>query len=253
VLIEFWTFTCINWIRTLPYVHSWSEKYRSNGLVVLGVHTPEFGVERDVENIRRAAKDMRIAYPIAIDSDYAIWRAFGNQYWPALYFADANGQIRHHRFGEGEYEHSELVIQALLKAAGAHEVSGESISVDALGVEAAADWHDLRSLRPTWDMHAPRTSPPPAARPGTGPASTGRPTSCISTTGRSWATGRSGDKQPCSMPREAGSRIASTRVIFTWSWRRRGTTSRCDFACSSMASHLEQPTESTPTSRAKAP
>jgi hypothetical protein len=145
VLIEFWTFTCINWIRTLPYVRSWFEKYRSNGLVVLGVHTPEFGVERDVEIIRRAAKDMRIAYPIAIDSDYAIWRAFGNQYWPALYFADANGQIRHHRFGEGEYEHSELVIQALLKAAGAHEVSGESISVDALGVEAAADWHDLRS------------------------------------------------------------------------------------------------------------
>jgi hypothetical protein len=145
VLIEFWTFTCINWIRTLPYVRSWFEKYRSNGLVVLGVHTPEFGVERDVENVRRAAKDMRIDYPIAIDSDYAIWRAFGNQYWPALYFADANGQIRHHRFGEGEYEHSELVIQLLLKAVGAHEVSSEPISVDALGVEAAADWHDLRS------------------------------------------------------------------------------------------------------------
>jgi thiol-disulfide isomerase/thioredoxin len=145
VLIEFWTFTCINWIRTVPYVRSWFEKYRSNGLVVLGVHTPEFAVERDVENIRRAAKEMRIDYPIAIDSDYAIWRAFGNQYWPALYFADANGQIRHHRFGEGEYEHSELVIQLLLKAAGADHVSGDLISVDALGVEAGADWQDLRS------------------------------------------------------------------------------------------------------------
>jgi thiol-disulfide isomerase/thioredoxin len=145
VLVEFWTFTCINWIRTLPYVRSWSEKYRSNGLVVLGVHTPEFEVERDIENVRRAVKDMRIDYPIAIDSDYAIWRAFGNQYWPALYFADSNGQIRHHRFGEGEYEYSELVIQLLLKAAGAYEVSRELVSADALGVEAGADWDDLRS------------------------------------------------------------------------------------------------------------
>jgi thiol-disulfide isomerase/thioredoxin len=168
VLVEFWTFTCINWIRTLPYVRGWFEKYRADGLAVLGVHTPEFGVERDPENIRRAAAAMRIEYPIAIDSDYAIWRAFGNRYWPALYFADADGQIRHHRFGEGEYEYSEIVIQLLLKAAGAREVSGRLISVEAGGVEAPGDWGNLSSPetyigyeraenfaspgRPSWDL-----------------------------------------------------------------------------------------------------
>jgi thiol-disulfide isomerase/thioredoxin len=145
VLVEFWTFTCINWIRTLPYVRSWYEKYRHDGLVVLGVHTPEFEVERDVEHVRRAAGQMRIEYPIAIDSDYRIWRAFGNQYWPALYFADADGRIRHHRFGEGEYEYSEIVIQLLLKAAGVREVNRTLASVDARGVEAPADWDELRS------------------------------------------------------------------------------------------------------------
>jgi thiol-disulfide isomerase/thioredoxin len=145
VLVEFWTFTCINWIRTLPYVRSWFEKYRREGLVVLGVHTPEFEVERDVENVRRAAEEMGIDYPIAIDSDYRIWRAFGNQYWPALYFADADGQIRHHRFGEGEYEYSEIVIQLLLAAAGADHVSRELVSVDAHGIEAPADWAHLQS------------------------------------------------------------------------------------------------------------
>ena len=145
VLVEFWTFTCVDWIRTLPYVRSWFEKYHDDGLFVLGVHTPEFEVEGDTEHVRRAAVEMRIEYPIAVDSDYAIWRAFGNQYWPALYFADADGQIRHHRFGEGEYEYSEIVIQLLLRAAGASNVSGKLPSVDARGVEAAADWDDLRS------------------------------------------------------------------------------------------------------------
>jgi thiol-disulfide isomerase/thioredoxin len=145
VLVEFWTFTCINWIRTLPYVRGWFEKYRADGLVVLGVHTPEFEVERDVESIRRAAEAMGIGFPIAIDSDYAVWRAFGNQYWPALYFADADGQIRHHRFGEGEYESSESVIQVLLGGAGASNVSRDLVTVDARGVEAPADWDHLRS------------------------------------------------------------------------------------------------------------
>jgi thiol-disulfide isomerase/thioredoxin len=145
VLVAFWTFTCINSIRTLPYVRSWYEKYRHDGLVVLGVHTPEFEVERDVEHVRRAAGQMRIEYPIAIDSEYAIWRAFGNEYWPALYFADADGRIRHHRFGEGEYEYSEIVIQLLLKAAGVHEVNGTLASVDTCGFEAPADWDELRS------------------------------------------------------------------------------------------------------------
>ena len=141
VLVEFWTFTCINWIRTLPYVRGWFEKYRGHGLVVLGVHTPEFEVERSVENVRRAAGEMGIEYPIAVDGDYAIWRAFGNQYWPALYFADADGRIRHHPFGEGEYDYSEVVIQLLL----AGDVSRELVSVDAQGIEAAADWDDLQS------------------------------------------------------------------------------------------------------------
>ena len=145
VLVEFWTFTCINWIRTLPHVRSWYEKYRDDGLFVLGVHTPEFEVERDIEHVRRAVAEMRIEYPIAVDSDYAIWRAFGNQYWPALYFADADGQIRHHRFGEGDYEYSEIVIQLLLRAAGAERVSRDLVSVDAPGVEAPADWDDLGS------------------------------------------------------------------------------------------------------------
>jgi hypothetical protein len=145
VLVEFWTFTCINWIRTLPYVRSWFEKYRDDGLVVIGVHTPEFEVERDVEYVRRAAHEMKVEYPIALDSDYRIWRAFGNQYWPALYFVDGDGQIRHHRFGEGEYEYSEIVIQLLLGAAGARDVSRELVSVDARGIEAQADWDDLLS------------------------------------------------------------------------------------------------------------
>jgi thiol-disulfide isomerase/thioredoxin len=145
VVVQFWTFTCINWIRTLPYIRGWSEKYRDDGLVVLGVHTPEFAVEREAEHVRRAAREMGIDYPVAIDSDYAVWRAFGNQYWPALYFADADGEIRHHRFGEGEYEYSEIVIQLLLKAAGAAHLSRTLARVEPRGVEAPADWHHLSS------------------------------------------------------------------------------------------------------------
>ncbi len=103
VLVEFLTYTCINWLRTMPYVRAWSEKYRDNALVVIGVHTPEFPFEKDVENVRRAMNDMQIAFPIAIDSNFAIWRAFENYYWPALYFVDAKGHIRHHRYGEDDY------------------------------------------------------------------------------------------------------------------------------------------------------
>jgi thiol-disulfide isomerase/thioredoxin len=145
VVVQFWTFTCINWLRTLPYVRSWFEKYRTDGLVVLGAHTPEFEVEHDVENVRRAAEEMRIDYPIAVDTDYGIWRAFGNEYWPAQYFVDAEGEIRHHQFGEGEYEYSETVIQQLLAAAGADHITRDLVSGDGLGIEAPADWDDLRS------------------------------------------------------------------------------------------------------------
>jgi len=145
VLIEIWTYTCINWLRTLPYVRAWAEKYKGQGLVVIGVHSPEFPVEKDVDNIRRATKAMRIDYPIAVDSDFAIWRALNNEYWPAIYVADAKGHIRHHYFGEGEYEQTERVIQQLLTEAGSGGASADLVSVDPRGAEAAADWDDLKS------------------------------------------------------------------------------------------------------------
>jgi thiol-disulfide isomerase/thioredoxin len=145
VLVEFWTYTCINWLRTLPYVRSWAQKYKDRGLVVIGVHSPEFSFEHDLDNVRRAAKDMKVEYPIAVDSDFLVWRAFNNHYWPALYFVDAQGKIRHHRFGEEEYDRSERVIQQLLDDAGFVGVRGELVEVDARGAEAAADWGDLES------------------------------------------------------------------------------------------------------------
>jgi len=144
VLVDFWTYTCINWLRTLPYVRAWAQKYRQ-GLVVIGVHTPEFGFEQNVDNVRRAVRQMRIEYPIAIDNDYAIWRAFKNQYWPALYFIDARGQVRQHHFGEGGYDRSESAIQRLLAEAGSAGSGEGVVSVDASGVEAPADWDSLRS------------------------------------------------------------------------------------------------------------
>ena len=145
VLVQFWTYTCINWLRTLPYVRAWAEKYRDQGLVVIGMHSPEFSFEKQLDNVRRAAQQMRLDYPVAIDNDYEVWRAFANHYWPALYFVDAQGRIRHHRFGEGEYEQSEMVIQQLLAEAGIGGIHDELVSVDARGAEAAADWGSLRS------------------------------------------------------------------------------------------------------------
>jgi thiol-disulfide isomerase/thioredoxin len=145
VLIDFWTYTCINWMRTLPYTRAWAAKYKPQGLNVIGVHSPEFAFEKDVDNVRRAAKEMTIDYPIAIDSDQAVWRAFQNRYWPALYFIDAGGRIRHHQFGEGQYEQSEKVIQQLLAEAGTVDFSRELTSVNTRGIEAAADWNNLRS------------------------------------------------------------------------------------------------------------
>jgi thiol-disulfide isomerase/thioredoxin len=145
VLVNFWTYTCVNWLRTLPYVRAWAEKYKDDGLVVLGVHTPEFGFEHDLDNVRRAVKDLRVDYPVVVDNDYAIWTAFDNHYWPALYVIDAQGGIRHHRFGEGDYEQSEMVLMQLLAAAGADDISPDLVAVDASGVEAPADWDSLRS------------------------------------------------------------------------------------------------------------
>jgi thiol-disulfide isomerase/thioredoxin len=145
VLVDFWTYTCINWLRTLPYVREWAEKYKKQGLVVIGVHTPEFRFEKDVDNVRRAVKDRKLDFPIAIDNDYAIWSAFDNHYWPALYIIDAQGRIRHHQFGEGGYEKAERIIQQLLSEAGSSGIGDQLAAVDARGVEAEADWADLKS------------------------------------------------------------------------------------------------------------
>jgi thiol-disulfide isomerase/thioredoxin len=145
VLVNFWTYTCINWLRQLPYVRAWAEKYASQGLVVIGVHTPEFSFEHNLDNVRRAVRDMRVDYPVAIDNEYAVWSAFANHYWPALYFADAQGRIRHHHFGEGEYQRSEMVIQQLLAGAGSTGAGRDLVAVDARGAEASADWATLRS------------------------------------------------------------------------------------------------------------
>jgi thiol-disulfide isomerase/thioredoxin len=145
VLVDFWTYTCINWRRQLPYVRAWAEKYKDKGLVVIGVHAPEFSFEKNVDDVRWATKDMRIDYPVVIDNDRAIWRAFNNEYWPALYFLDAQGRVRHQVFGEGQYEESEVVIQRLLTEAGASGIGNELVSVDPHGAEAAADWGNLRS------------------------------------------------------------------------------------------------------------
>lgn len=145
VVVNFWTYTCINWLRQLPYLRGWVAKYNDRGLVVVGVHTPEFGFETDVDNVSRAVREMRIDYPVALDSDYAVWSAFGNHYWPALYFADTDALIRHHHFGEGEYRQSEMIIQQLLATSGSADADQEPVSVDAHGAEAAADWANLRS------------------------------------------------------------------------------------------------------------
>ena len=145
VLVDFWTYTCINWQRTQPYVRYWAEKYKDQGLVVIGVHTPEFGFEKNVDNIRPALKMFRVEYPVAVDSNYAIWDAFGNRFWPAVYVADAKGNIRYHHFGEGEYERTEAVIQQLLREAGYSGNGNDAVKIDPRGSEVAADWENLRS------------------------------------------------------------------------------------------------------------
>jgi thiol-disulfide isomerase/thioredoxin len=139
VVVNFWTWTCINWLRQEPYVRAWSQAYRDDGLVVIGVHTPEFSFEHDIDGVRRATRERAIDYPVAVDNDYEVWNAFANHYWPALYFVDADGIIRDQHFGEGRYEKLERVIQRLLG------VERQLVSVEGLGVEAAADWDHLRT------------------------------------------------------------------------------------------------------------
>ena len=145
VLVDFWTYTCINWLRTLGYVRAWAEKYKDQGLVVVGVHTPEFPFEQDVDNVSWAVKDLKVEHPVAIDSDYAVWRAFDNNYWPAVYIADAEGRIRHHQFGEGGYTECEMVIQRFLGEAGQDGIGDDFVTVPDDGFEAQADWASLET------------------------------------------------------------------------------------------------------------
>jgi thiol-disulfide isomerase/thioredoxin len=145
VLVDFWTYSCINWRREYPYVRDWAVKYRDKGLVVIGVHSPEFTFEKDIANVERAVREIGVKYPVAVDSELAIWRAFDNAYWPALYFIDAGGRLRHHHFGEGDYDASERVIQKLLAEAGATTVPSDLVRPVALGAEAQPDWPNVRS------------------------------------------------------------------------------------------------------------
>lgn len=145
VLIDFWTYTCVNWRRTLPYVRAWAQKYKAGGLVVIGVHTPEFSFEKNLDNVRWAVSDMRVDYPVAVDSQSGIWESFSNEYWPALYLIDAKGQIRAQHFGEGAYVETERRIQALLTETGRNDVDRALVSVHPAGLEIAADRADLQS------------------------------------------------------------------------------------------------------------
>jgi thiol-disulfide isomerase/thioredoxin len=145
VVVQFCTFSCVNWLRTLPYVRAWERKYRDAGLVVIGAHSPEFPFEHDAEKIQSALDAMGVEYPIAVDNDFAVWRAFANEAWPALYFIDANGRIRHRHYGEEDYERSEKVIRQLLVDAGAEVPDQELVAVEPSGVELGADWDTLGS------------------------------------------------------------------------------------------------------------
>jgi thiol-disulfide isomerase/thioredoxin len=145
VLVDFWTFTCVNWLRTLPYVRAWAEKYKDRGLVVVGVHTPEFNVEKDFANVTRASASLGVSYPVATDNDFAIWRAFDNYAWPAAYFVDVNGRVRHRILGEGSYDKAEQWIQQLLSEADGAPVPGGLVAVTPEGPSVAADEEDLES------------------------------------------------------------------------------------------------------------
>lgn len=145
VLVDFWTYTCINWIRTAPYVRAWAEKYKDHGLVVIGVHAPEFAFEKDLANVRSAVGEFRVTYPVAVDNEFAVWRAFRNDAWPAVYLLDSNGRLRHRHAGEGEYEYIERVIQQLLAERGTAQVPAGFVAAVGRDVELAPDWGNLRS------------------------------------------------------------------------------------------------------------
>ena len=145
VLADFWTYTCVNWLRTLPYLRAWHAKYAHAGLTIVGVHTPEFGFERDLDNVVARSRSLGVEYPVAVDSDYGVWNEFANHYWPAIYLADGEGRLRFHHFGEGEYPRTEMVLQRLLVDAGARDLDLDLVMVDPEGLEVAADWASLHS------------------------------------------------------------------------------------------------------------
>ena len=246
VLVNFWTWTCINWLRQEPYVRAWSQAYRDDGLIVIGVHTPEFSFEHDIDGVRRATQERAIDYPVAVDNDYAIWNAFANHYWPALYFVDRDGIIRDQHFGEGRYEQSERVIQRLLG------VERELVSVEGLGVEAAADWDHLRTPETYlgyWRSGQLRVSAAPAS---TSAAPTSSRSACASTTGRSPASGRSGPRTSRSTRPAGASPSGSTRATRISCCRRAARESRSRSACSSTARLRARHTASTSTRTATA-
>ena len=143
VLVDFWTYTCVNWLRTLPYLRAWHDKYADAGLTIVGVHTPEFGFERDLANVVAQSRNLGVEYPVAVDTDYGVWNEFANHYWPAIYLADAEGRLRYHRFGEGDYSRTEMVIQQLLVDAGSTDFERDLVSTRPHGLEVAADWETL--------------------------------------------------------------------------------------------------------------
>ena len=201
VLVDFWTYTCVNWLRTLPYVRAWAAKYADAGLTVVGVHTPEFDFEHDLDNVTAQARTLAVQYPVAVDNDYGVWRAFANHYWPAVYLADAEGRLRYHHFGEGEYAMTEMVIQQLLLEAGANDVDQDLVVVEPRGLEVAADWQTLRSPE-TYLGYAQSTGFASRRRAGSTRRTTTPPhRSCLSTTGTSPAPGRSPARRA---PRRAG-------------------------------------------------
>jgi thiol-disulfide isomerase/thioredoxin len=213
VLVDFWTYSCINCLRSIPYVRAWADKYKDQGLVVIGVHAPEFAFEKTIDNVKQAVARLKIVYPVAIDNNYAIWRAFNNEYWPADYFIDAQGRIRHHFFGEGDYTFSEKVIQQLLAEAGKGSAPAGVVSVSATGAEAASDGADVRSPE-TYIGYA--RSENFASPGGISRMSTHRAISSSSAIGAWPATGPSVASPQPSTRQTARSAFASTPAIFTW-------------------------------------
>jgi thiol-disulfide isomerase/thioredoxin len=252
VLIDFWTYTCINWLRTLPYLRAWAEKYKDNGLLLIGVHTPEFDVEHDLDNVRRAVKNLRVDYPVAVDNDYAIWSAFDNHYCPALYFVDTQRQIRHHRFGEGGYEESEMILQQLLSNAGITSIRRDLVSVEARGAEAAADWDSLRSPENYLGYQRTENFASSNGALVETPHIYVAPERLQLNNGRLPVTGRYRSRTRYSTTPAGGSSTASMRATCTWSWNRQRRVLLCGSTCVSTGDPREPPTGPTLTTKATA-